>query len=140
MPLRTVFANPVTFDIYGNMVSCSYIFLSEDSQVNFEDTDRTKKIIFSLNAGYGTARFKLDTRECSTRVFCDSFRVFCEISRVYITIPREIAVHNTLRATCKSHHTSMQNTCVISKTMARRKSNLKMGRIFMQTHLPLCSD
>ena len=72
--------------------------------------------------------------------FFDSFRVFFVKSRVFITTAREIAVHNTLRATCKSHHTSMQNTCVISKTMARRKSNLKMGRIFMRTHLPLCSD
>ena len=55
-------------------------------------------------------------------------------SGVFITTAREIAVHDTLRATCKSHHTSMQDTCVISKIMARRKSNLKMGRIFMQTH------
>ena len=61
-------------------------------------------------------------------------------SRVFVTTARKIAVHNTLRATCKSHHMSMQDTCVISKIMARRKTNLKMGRIFMQTHLPLCSD
>ena len=41
--------------------------------------------------------------------------------RVFITTAREIAEHNTLRATCKSHHTSMQDTCVISMIMARRK-------------------
>ena len=94
----------------------------------------------ALGLGYGTARFKLDTRDCSTRVFLLLIPSFFVKSRVFITNAREIAVHNTLRATCKSHHTSMQDTCVISKIMARRKSNLKMGRIFMQTHLPLCSD
>ena len=32
---------------------------------------------------YGTARFKLDTRECSTRVyFVTRSECFCEISRV----------------------------------------------------------
>ena len=35
-------------------------------------------------ATYGTARFKLDTRECSTRVcFVTRSKYFCEISRVY---------------------------------------------------------
>ena len=65
--------------------------------------------------------------------------VFENLTCLYTTA-REIAMHNTLRATCKSHHTSMQDTYVISKIMARRESYLKMGRIFMQTHLPLCSD
>ena len=65
--------------------------------------------------------------------------VFENLPCLYTTA-RNIAVHNMLRATCKSHHTSMQDTYVISKIMARHESNLKMGRIFMRTHLPLCSD
>ena len=37
-----------------------------------------------LSYNYGTARFKLDTRECSTRVcFVTRSEYFCEISRVY---------------------------------------------------------
>ena len=115
--------------------------VAKQLQESEASSDITEKVLQLLdNPDYGTVRFKLDTRECSTRVFFLLVPSFFVKSRVFITTAREIAVHNTLRATCKSHDTSMQNTCVISKTMARRKSNLKMGRIFMQTHLPLCSD
>ena len=47
------------------------------------------------------------------RVFCDSFRVFLKISHVCTLLHAKLpCIIIMLRATCKSHHTSMQDTYV----------------------------